>query len=224
MNIRPINQNLMFRDEREQIFPHFEENEPLNVLEFLEQERMKILQLRKLQVESRIVIKSYETMQARIRHLNNHDYEQQSSSLPKIFNKKYYEVKTKLVEFDDKYVKMDPADCKTFLHIFIDKTMDEQLKAEKSLREYQRMMLSSVAHEFRNPLNCINGNLELISMVTKQDQIKKFTETAKNSCMMLNSYVEDILDLGRIEGGGFHLNPMQFKVSSLTYEIFTIDL
>ena len=124
----------------------------------------------------------------------------------------YYEVKTKLVEFDDKYVKLDPKGCKTFLHIFIDKTMDEQLKAEKSLREYQRMMLSSVAHEFRNPLNSINGNLDLINIVAKENKIKKFCKVAKNSCLMLNSYVEDILDLGRIEGGGFKLNPMQFKV------------
>lgn len=80
------------------------------------------------------------------------------------------------------------------------------------MRDYQRLMLSSVAHEFRNPLNSIKGNLELISMISPDTKCKKFADTAINSAMMLNSYVDDILDLGRIEGGGFQLNPQYFTV------------
>mmetsp|Transcript_10672 Transcript_10672/g.9385 ORF Transcript_10672/g.9385 Transcript_10672/m.9385 type:complete len:151 (-) Transcript_10672:253-705(-) len=35
---------------------------------------------------------------------------------------------------------------------------------------------------------------------------------------MINSYVDDILDLGRIEGGGFKLNPKEFKLEELINE------
>lgn len=100
----------------------------------------------------------------------------------------------------------------TYLHIFIDKTNEKLLKTEKIMRDYQRLMLSSVAHEFRNPLNAIKGSLELISMLTQEPKCKKFVSTAMNSSIMLNSYVDDILDLGRIEGGGFELNPQYFYV------------
>lgn len=78
-------------------------------------------------------------------------------------------------------------------------------------------MLSSIAHEFRNPLNSISGNLDLIATIADSSKILKFASDAKISSTMLNSYVEDILDLGRIEKGGFVLNSTQFKVlSSIT--------
>lgn len=79
-------------------------------------------------------------------------------------------------------------------------------------------MLSSVAHEFRNPLNSIKGNLELMEMYNDQ-KFEKFIKISKNSCLMLNSYVEDILDLGRIEGKAFHLNLSDFDLHSLSQEV-----
>lgn len=39
---------------------------------------------------------------------------------------------------------------------------------------------------------------------------------------MLNSYVDDILDLGRIEGKAFHLNNSEFKLDELCQEVFDL--
>ena len=77
-------------------------------------------------------------------------------------------------------------------------------------------MLSSVAHEFRNPLNSIKGYLELISMSVEEPKLKKYVTSAQTSVEMLNLYVEDILDLGRIQKGALQFNPVRFKVSDST--------
>ena len=79
--------------------------------------------------------------------------------------KKFYSLKTKRIEFFDKYSNFGKEREFYCLHIFTDQTSDKILESEKTNREYQRLMLSSVAHEFRNPLNSIKGNLELIEYV-----------------------------------------------------------
>lgn len=135
------------------------------------------------------------------------------------YNKKHYTVKTREIKWQSD-INIDESVEKTlsFLHIFIDNTVNEKLKHEKTLREYQRMMLSSVAHEFRNPLNAIKGNLMLIEM-NQDPRIEKFVRVSKNSCLLLNSYVEDILDLGRIEGSAFQLNNEEFKIEEILQEV-----
>ena len=80
-------------------------------------------------------------------------------------DKKFFNVKTKQIQWNNiNFINNLGHDAKSFLHIYTDITKSEQLKAEKTMRKYQRLMLSSVAHEFRNPLNAINGNLQLIQM------------------------------------------------------------
>jgi len=127
---------------------------------------------------------------------------------------KYYSFKAKQVEFYDVMSDSGHHDELFWLHIFTDKTSEKKLSSENYSREYQQMMLSSVAHEFRNPLSSISGNLELIQMISKEPKIEKFAKNAHSSWKMLNIYVEDILDLGRITKNAFQLNPFYFKVSN----------
>ena len=87
-------------------------------------------------------------------------------------------------------------------------------------------MLSSVAHEFRNPLNAIQGNLQLIELY-QTPQIEKYVKVSRSSWTLLNSYVEDILDLGRIEGSAFQLNWEEFFIQEVineVHDIFEIEL
>jgi len=128
-------------------------------------------------------------------------------------HERYYSLRTKQVDFFDNVSNEKNKNDFFCLHIFTDKTSDKRLATEQANREYQQLMLSSVAHEFRNPLNSISGNLELINLVTKEPKVAKFATSAHNSWVMLNIYVEDILDLGRIEKDAFHFNPVYFKVS-----------
>lgn len=165
-----------------------------------------------MQVESNVMSVSYESLRIPSDAEFNESL-RRNRSINADEQTRYYVVKTKKIEFNDIYIDSAGTDSSTFLHIFTDRTTLEQLKTEKANRDYQRLMLFSVAHEFRNPLNSISGSLELIELVAIKEQVKKFAKAARNSCFMLNSYVDDILDLGRIEGGGFQLNPTKFKVS-----------
>lgn len=58
-------------------------------------------------------------------------------------------------------------------------------------------------------------------------KIEKYVRVSRNSCTLLNSYVEDILDLGRIEGSAFQLNCEEFMIGEVFKEvedIFEIEL
>ena len=94
---------------------------------------------------------------------------------------KYYTVKTKKIDVIQKFIQPESLEDSTYIHIFKDKTSLERLKTEKNYREYQRLMLSSVAHEFRNPLNSVSLNLDLISLVSSESKIKEIVHKAKNS-------------------------------------------
>lgn len=197
-----------------------DESMPLDI--FLEEERIKALESEKMESESKITsLAAYHTVplmedHKRLEHLE----ENQGGQL----SKRHYTVKTRQIEW--KTSVNNSEEIKSFLHIFIDNTSTEKLKHEKTLREYQRMMLSSVAHEFRNPLNAISGNLQLIELY-QDPRIAKFVRISKNASSLLNSYVEDILDLGRIEGSAFQLNCEEFKIEEVfnqVAEIFEIEL
>jgi nitrogen-specific signal transduction histidine kinase len=94
---------------------------------------------------------------------------------------KFYSCQSKKIEFFDEDSLMSKQFEFYCLHIFTDKTSEKKLKSEKMNREYQRLMMSSVAHEFRNPLNSIKGNLDLIEFVSKDEKVKKFSASAYNS-------------------------------------------
>ena len=74
-------------------------------------------------------------------------------------------------------------------------------------------MLSSVSHEFRTPLNIISSSVSIlqntVQNMTKEklsedrDKISKYLKICNISSVLMMSYVEDILDLGRIEADTF---------------------
>jgi K+-sensing histidine kinase KdpD len=61
-------------------------------------------------------------------------------------------------------------------------------------------------------MSAIKGNIELILAIAEKNEVLKFANSALKTLAMLNIYVEDILDLGRIQKGAFQFNPMNFKV------------
>ena len=194
----------------------FNEANSQSIDTFLDEERLSALDHPILEHESQIITENTGTSLSHINDAFSH--------------KKFYTVKTKQIEWIDDHMEQGNQWCLddqlgtkslAFMHIFIDTTNFEKLKTEQTMRKYQKLMLSSVAHEFRNPLNAIKGNLELIETF-KLNTIEKYIRISLNSCMMLNSYVEDILDLGRIHGNAFHLNNNEFDLESLCSDVLSM--
>lgn len=73
--------------------------------------------------------------------------------------------------------------------------------------------LANVSHELRTPMNAIIGMLELGLMGGDLSTVlRDHLETARDSAQVLLSLVTDLLDLSRLEGGHFDLDPHPFDL------------
>lgn len=68
-------------------------------------------------------------------------------------------------------------------------------------------MVSLVSHEMRNALVTINGFAELLTNDHLGDPAREYAETIRSASTHLTTVVEDLLDLGRLEGGVLKVEP-----------------
>jgi len=67
-------------------------------------------------------------------------------------------------------------------------------------QQFTKNFLLSVSHEFRNPLNNVMGNLELIQKsVPENDEIQQLSKTARFGCEILLNLVNNMLDASKLE-------------------------
>lgn len=80
-------------------------------------------------------------------------------------------------------------------------------KANKELKKLDEMkseFISSVSHEFRNPLNSIRESIELVLdgvVNVNEDKGKRILKIAKTSAERLTILVNDLLDFSKLEAG-----------------------
>ncbi len=73
---------------------------------------------------------------------------------------------------------------------------------EKGIRSRDEV-LAIVAHDLRNPLTIIKSSAALLQLTTDEDQRKELLDMISSSCGRMQSLVGDLLDVARIEDGGF---------------------
>lgn len=118
---------------------------------------------------------------------------------------------------------------------------DTKLDPEEKLRRFE-LMLSSVVHEFRTPINAFSNvttllelNLSTLRAIFKGLKIKdegmlkdmdhiwksssKYFKTCHISSTMMTKLTDDILDLSKINNGVFELNEHPFEIEQLVEEI-----
>jgi two-component system, sensor histidine kinase and response regulator len=132
----------------------------------------------------------------------------------------------------------------SFMHLLVDTTDVRVLEEEKAKVKCQNIMLASVPHEFRTPLNAFDNSLQLIKMNLDQlieiakspkretsdsskidviyNKIVKFIKIGNISSRLLMHLVEDILDLGKFEAGTFSLNQTEFIISEIVDNMIDI--
>jgi len=95
---------------------------------------------------------------------------------------------------------------------------------EKELGEMKSRFVSLVTHELRTPVVAIQKSLELIlSKVTGEinpDQ-ERFLTISKLNLTRLNSLINDLLDMSKLEAGKFTLNPSTFDFRGAVNEVKT---
>ncbi|MDR1730539.1 MAG: response regulator [Synergistaceae bacterium] len=72
--------------------------------------------------------------------------------------------------------------------------------------------LSNMSHEFRTSLNAIIGLTDILLEQNLKDSVQLELEKIYASAMNLLDLVNDILDISKIEAGGFQFVPMEYKI------------
>lgn len=109
----------------------------------------------------------------------------------------------------------------------LDRARERAEKASRAKDEF----LSHMSHEFRTPLNAINGFTELLAtqLQSRQGASKGATESLDDCAEHLGAIrsatdhlvhlVEDILDLSRLESGEIRLNSQSFSPAQLLADV-----
>jgi len=103
-------------------------------------------------------------------------------------------------------------------------------KANKELQgavQARELFIASVSHEFRNPLNCLIGNIELLRLDIKNEKWLKALDTCKTCGEVLLGQINNVLDVAKINAEKLELHnlPTNFhKLVEKVWKISTISL
>lgn len=87
------------------------------------------------------------------------------------------------------------------------------LKQERKLREQKSRFVSVVSHEFRNPLNIINGFIRLLQQRDfNQEQQNEFFQRIQTAVNRMITLLDDVLILGKSEADGLATNPTELAI------------
>ena len=84
----------------------------------------------------------------------------------------------------------------------------------RKLQAVRRDFVANVSHELKTPLTAIRGFAETLASESKDDQHAKFAETIRANAERMQNLVDDLLDLSRIESGGWTPQPIQLDADS----------
>ena len=100
-------------------------------------------------------------------------------------------------------------------------TEEKLTKALDKVEEVDRMksaFIDSMSHEIRTPLNAIVGFSSLLPSVENKADQEEFIKLIKHNTDLLLKLVNDVLDVARMESGGFDLKVAWFDPAELMQE------
>jgi len=103
------------------------------------------------------------------------------------------------------------------------KQAQEALQAAKEAAEAANLaksqFLANTSHELRTPMNAIMGMTELALREELSPTLRDYLQTAKQSADSLLELLNDVLDLSRIEAGGFQLELTPFDLRKTVEQV-----
>ncbi|MDB4913887.1 MAG: phoR [Gemmatimonadetes bacterium] len=95
-----------------------------------------------------------------------------------------------------------------------------ELTALRRLETVRRDFVANVSHELKTPLTAVSGFAEtLLDENISPANRRSFVETIRSNATRMQRIVDDLLDLSRIESGGWHPQLATMDVAALVYEI-----
>jgi two-component system sensor histidine kinase KdpD len=106
--------------------------------------------------------------------------------------------------------------------------LTQQAAEVKILREVDRLrseLIANVSHELRTPLGLINiscSSLLMDDVEFDRDTQRKFLSSIEEEAGKLEQIVENLLDLGRVEGGRLHLEKQPTDLAELARNVVRV--
>ena len=95
----------------------------------------------------------------------------------------------------------------------------EQLGVEKDRADEANRaksdFIAHVSHEIRTPINAIQGMNEMILRESKEGAVISYSEDIRSAAQTLQSIVNDILDMSKMEIGKMEIIPVSYRLHSL---------
>jgi signal transduction histidine kinase len=90
-------------------------------------------------------------------------------------------------------------------------------EAEAALQQQtlHRRFLAHIAHEMRNPATGVSGLTALLLTTPLTPEQRQQLELVQNAAQMMTGLCDDLLDLARMEAGGFELRPAAVDVGAV---------
>jgi signal transduction histidine kinase len=101
------------------------------------------------------------------------------------------------------------------------KLMETNKELVESLKSKNDFILS-FSHELRNPLTSLLGNVELVSMVTSDNNIHKYLQAAKHSGDFLMFLINNILDSAKVENNQLEKSDICIETSQFFAKCWSI--
>jgi two-component system, OmpR family, phosphate regulon sensor histidine kinase PhoR len=94
----------------------------------------------------------------------------------------------------------------------------------KKLEQMRKDFVANVSHELKTPITSIKGFSETLLDGAMKDEstLEAFLTIILNESDRLQTLIEDLLDLSRIEQHGFHLDIHEFDIGILMSDIITL--
>jgi signal transduction histidine kinase len=89
----------------------------------------------------------------------------------------------------------------------------------RRLETVRRDFVANVSHELKTPLTVVSGFAETLRDDTlSPEQRSQFVKTILNNTQRMQRLVDDLLDLSRIESGGWHPEPVDIDLDAVAAE------
>ena len=108
---------------------------------------------------------------------------------------------------------------------FIQTTTDElkeMAETAKAANVAKSQFLSNMSHEIRTPINAILGMDEMILREFDDPTLMEYAGNIRNAGNSLLGLVNDILDFSKIEAGKMEIIPVDYEISSLLNDLWTM--
>ncbi|MBV1880292.1 MAG: response regulator [Pseudomonadales bacterium] len=93
-------------------------------------------------------------------------------------------------------------------------SLEDTLQRLKASNQLKDDFLSKISHEFKTPLNGIQGSLQLAKQTVLNEEQKNYVSSALHSSQKLSQLIDDVLDLSQLNAGLLKLKREPFPLNT----------